>query len=248
MFKKKTRTWIPIHSKEPIFTIQNNKLIVENLRDFDHSTTKPSKGKFIKKEYDLRKLSGLWFAVDYWKPITNFAHTFFSFQFGDEYLVVSAEARRTNLRQRPGIWGVFPLYKLYYSASTEKDMFRLRALRKNSLRMLLFKMKVKPAEARRLLEELAKRSSHVHKKQKIFNSIYRNCTTEILGCFDRATPKRFGVHWRRYATGHIDKYLVRRKLVETKHDAKSVRTSHDIKARIEAYKKGDFSKWIRKGL
>ena len=248
MLQLKQPTWIPIHRHDPAIKFSQNKLTVENVRNFEHQPEKLPSGTFIKKEYDLKKLKGVWFAIDPLNPTTSFAHTFYSFDFGDDALVISVEARRKRYSQRPAFWGMFPLFKVYYCASTEQDMFTMRCIRDDNVRLLFFKLNLTKSESKKLLEEIQKRMEHVQKHKKFFNSFYRNCTTEILGCLDRAAPKKLGKGWRRYITGHIDKYLVKRKLTHTKASLQKIREHHDIKNRVLQYKKGNFTQWIRKGL
>jgi hypothetical protein len=237
------REWFYLFKRDAKARIGEGKLTIDNLRDHTHNERSE---RYLKREYKLNDLERVWLAVEPLQ-IKAFSHIFLIFDFKGENLVLSVEAKRREGQARPVLWGFLPLFPISYTCTTERDSFELRSAFRG-YDVFLYKLKLNKKECRHLLFEVVRRMNEVQGKNLLFNSLYRNCTSEIINALENAFPDKISSKWKKYWSTGIDSYLYKKGLIDTDVPLKELRKKHNVSPHARTYKEGDFSSHIRKNL
>lgn len=197
------RDWRKDQSKVATVDIKGNTVTIHNMR-----TRRGNSTFFTKGTYDLSKLTSLWFVktrFSFWK--SGIAHTMLSFGFGDDYLVISIEARRTKGKYI-SILGLLRQYTLYYTFADEEDLIKLRTHHYQEP-TYLYKLNVPRSYMRKLFKVMAAAANDVAQHPQFFHSMLNNCTNRLFRHMNRAksgiVPNGIGWLFPGYAGGMLYK-------------------------------------------
>jgi hypothetical protein len=163
--------WAEIHGEQ---------MVVHNVRDCRYRTEKDYSDCWSDRTYDLSQLRGVDFFLDNW-GIKFASHPMVSFDFGDQHLVFSIEARYRPGQSYSLVRGFYRQYELIFVAADERDVIRLRTnFRKDPDEdVYLYRVQVTPAVARAMLLVYVNYMNNLKDNPEWYNELTRNCTSTV---------------------------------------------------------------------
>ncbi|MEX2502808.1 MAG: DUF4105 domain-containing protein [Trueperaceae bacterium] len=242
------RPWKPDHARQASATIDGAVATVQNVR----ATRYPDPGepydvRWETRTYDLDGLKRLWFVVEPFVPrIPAIAHTFISFEFEDDFLAMSIEARQRVGQRYSVVKGQFGAYDLAYVFGDEQDLFLRRTLHQRH-EVYLYPLVTPPLEVRSLfLTSLATANALVERPRR-YDSLRANCTNTLRKHANQVRPGSFPPFvWADIMPGRSDKVLYRKGWIDTDAAERGLRAHHAIRDVANAIgPTPDFSRRIR---
>lgn len=241
------RDWLPDVARTATFSVEENRLTVHNLRNFNYRSETDFTEHWESRAYDLEQLQGVDLFVCFWGP-TAIAHTIASWEFGDgTHLAVSIETRKEKGESYSAVRGFFRQFEVYYVVADERDVVRLRTNYRGE-QVYLYRIRMSPAQARALLLDYVAEVNRLAQHPRWYNALTHNCTTAIryhLKNLNRAQQ----FDWRILANGRVDELMYERGSLDTRLPLEELRRRSDITVRAKAAD-GDmfFSARIREGV
>lgn len=177
---KLEKNWKPELSQTVSSSREGDLITIHNIRTTHYDANfEPAEVIWQTRNYDLRKLKRLWFLVEPFHPtIKAIAHTFLSFEFEDDYLAVSVEAR-TEVGQNYDIMrGLFSHFELYYVYGDERDVI-LRRSNYMQRDVYMYPLITPPEEARALFLAMLERANTLNTQPQFYHSVTENCTSAL---------------------------------------------------------------------
>ena len=201
------------------------------------------------RTFDLSTTKRLWFVIESFSDLEVVAHTLISFEFEDDYLGFSAEARLEDSEPYDILRGLFNNFELMYTFGDERDLI-LRRTNYQDHDVYLYPLTLSPDEVRALLEDILKETNVLREKPAFYNSLGRNCTN-LLGLHaNRVRPGSFA--WWRPAQalpGLSDRLLYRKGWIDTTLPFDKLREVYNVRDKAQKYGDDpDVSAKIREGL
>jgi hypothetical protein len=146
------RDWQPDVARNVTATIDNNRVVVDNVRNFNWRSDQDFDQRWEQRTYDLAQLHDVDLILSYWSG-EAIAHLIVSFGFDDgQRLDFSIETRKERGEEYSTIAGFFKQYELVIIAADERDIVRVRSnIRGEDVR--IYRLRMPPKYARQLLEE-----------------------------------------------------------------------------------------------
>jgi len=205
-----TRDWQRDVNKLAYADVDGDLVTVHNIRNFSYQSEFDYTPEYYEKTYDLQKLEGLDLFAVYWMG-PAIAHIIMSFDFGDQHLAVSIEARKEEGEAYSTIKGFFRQYELIYIVADERDLIGLRTHYRNNppeqvYRYRLKSTKVKKQGIKRLFMEYIKNINALHKAPAFYNTLLTNCTS-VIWLNSRVNPGHLPFSWKILMSGYVPEYL-----------------------------------------
>ena len=244
------REWVSDCAHLSTAKINNSKIKLSNVRDFEWKGKRDYNENWINTTVDANKIRDVWFVVDHFHPkIKGMAHTMLSFEFTDnQYISFSFETRREAGEKYHPWDGLWKAYELYLLVATEKDALHLRTnMRGNKVH--LFRAQTPPGKDKALFLALCDRINSLAENPEWYHTITSTCTTSIVDQVNLITPGRIPKMWRTLLPGYSAKAAWKLKLIEDwgGFDATILASRVDDKAK-EWDGKGDYSMYIRRHM
>jgi len=206
------RDWSPEYVESPWAEIDGDETTIHNFRHCDYRTATDCTARWETRTFHLSKLCGVDFIMNFWGS-PHFAHTFVSFDFGDEgHVCTSIEARRERCEPYSPIRGLFRQYELYYAIGDERDLIALRTNYRHQAVHVYRLAEAAPEKYRALFLSYLRAANELRARPRWYLSALDNCTTNI-----RVNARLSGFasawDWRLLANGHIDELLYERGLI-----------------------------------
>lgn len=200
------RSWQPDVSRTAWAEIDGDLVTLHEVRNCDYRTETNYTPRWETRTVNLSKLTGIDLAVNYWGSAWM-AHPIVSFQFeGDRPVAFSIETRKEIGESYSAIGGIYRQYELIYIIAEERDVLRVRTNLRKGEDVYLYRMIVKPTQAREMFLEYVKRANMLHSKPEFYNAITSNCTTNIR---TQAKTKQ-DWDWRILLNGYADQMMYER--------------------------------------
>ena len=188
------REWHVEVAKLPIITINNEKIIVNNLRNATWHQSELNIN-WENRNYDLSNLSSLDLVVEPFNDSTLMAHTMLVFGFGEQgNLVVSVEARKEAYEEYSLVAGALRQFELIYIFGDEKDLLSLRALQRGSA-LHMYPIKADTEFIVSLFRDLANSANALHTQPTFYRTLRDNCTTTLVQHLDRHYNQEIGIRF-----------------------------------------------------
>lgn len=201
------RQWVVEFSRQPRIEIEDDTVVIHDLRNFRWFGGNEGKPAWEVRTYDLNKLSELELMVEPFKGSELMAHVMFGFGFGDDgRLVVSVEARREEGERYGLIAGCFRQFELFYVFGDERDCLPLRAVYRET-QLYAFPVRAAPEHIRRLFLDLAASANALHETPRFYRSISANCTTVLVKHVDKQLEEDIGLRFRTLFPGQTGRLL-----------------------------------------
>lgn len=202
------------------------------------------------RHYAVEKLKRLWFLVEPFHPtIKAIAHTFISFEFEDDFLALSIEARLKQGQTYSIIKGFGHSYALSYVFGDERDLI-LRRTKYLAHELYLYPMVTPPLEIRALFLNTLATANALRQKPRHYHSARTNCTSTLRQHANGVRPGSFPPFiWADVLPGRSDKVLLAKGWLDTNSAPDALRAAHAVKAKANRLAEtADFSRRIREGL
>lgn len=238
------RDWDPDVARPVTAAISGSQVTIENVRAFEWRTETAFTERWETRLFDMAGLRTLDLINSYWAgPVI--AHTLFSFGFDDgRYLAFSVEIRREKGEDYSSIAGFFRQYEMIVLAADERDVVRLRTNVRGEDAQL-YRMRAEPDQVRAVFSALLRRANAVARDPVWYNSLTRNCTTELFGAVHEVLPD-LPFDWRLVLSGYLPEYAYDVRRVDTRLSFRDLRERSRIGERGKAADSApDFSRRIR---
>jgi hypothetical protein len=241
------RNWQEDVKVLPSAEILGHTIIVQNIRNFDYTSTTDYTPAYYDKTVYLDQLQTADLFLIYWGP-KLIAHTIISFGFEDgTYIAISIETRKEKGESYSEIRGFFKQFELTYIVADERDVVRLRSnYRKDDI--YLYRLQLEPAFIQEVFLDYFKAINRLTKKPTWYNALTHNCTTTIRGHSKPYNPNA-KFDWRMLANGLIDEMMYERGVITNElpfDELKKHCLINDLAWTLD--KDPDFSHKIRKEL
>jgi len=205
-----TREWQGDVNKLAYAEVNGDLVTVHNIRNFSYQSEFDYTPAYYKKTYDLKNLEGLDLFAVYWMG-PAIAHIIMSFDFGDQHLAISIEARKEKGEGFSTIKGFFRQYELIYIVADERDLIGLRTHYRNNppeqvYRYRLKANNVKKQGIKRLFMEYINNINALHKTPTFYNTLLTNCTS-VIWLNSRVNPGHLPFSWKILMSGYVPEYL-----------------------------------------
>ena len=244
------RHWKPDFAHPAQADLSGDTLTLHNVRNIRYGAPgTPFEAAWKTRTYDLSTVKRLWFVIESFSDLEVVAHTLISFEFEDDYLGFSAEARLEDGEPYNILRGMFSNFELMYVFGDERDLI-LRRTNYQDHDVYLYPLTLSPDEVRALLEDILKETNVLRENPAFYNSLGRNCTN-LLGLHaNHVRPGSFA--WWRPAQalpGLSDRLLHRKGWIDTTLPFDKLREVYNVRDKAQKYGDDpDVSAKIREGL
>ena len=245
-----TRDWSPDQAVMPkIEFLDDGKISIKNIRDIHYRTTRDYDLAYYDKVIDLDDLDSAWLAIS---PFAGFgaAHAFLSFGLKDgTYLAVSIEIRRKKGKRFSPVKAFMRQFEMMYVLAAETDIIRVRT---NCIKytVRLFPVQTEKRLVQAVFLDIMKRTDKLGKKPEFYNTLWNNCTTNIIKHTRRFSDKPIPAWNIRYLLPEsLDKIAYRLNIIDTHLPFDAAREHFDITPHAQAADGlPNFSKAIREHI
>ena len=158
--------------------VNEDKVLLKNMRDFAWSDEKTAKENWIDREFDLNKIKSVDMVTSVWDN-PDIAHLLVSFGFEDqENVVFSVEIRKESHEKYSVVGGFFKQFEIALVAATEEDVLKLRTNHRQE-DVKLFPVDISKEQQQDLFMSYVKLAQDWAKEPQFYHTITGNCTTTV---------------------------------------------------------------------
>jgi hypothetical protein len=198
------REWTPDVARNVTATVEGNRLVVDNVRNFTWRSDSDFDQRWERRTYDLSQVQDVDLILSYWAG-EAIAHLMVSFGFEDrQRLDFSIETRKARGEEYSTIAGFFKQYELVIIAADERDVVRVRSnVRGEDVR--IYRLRMPPEYARRLLLVYLQDANDLARNPRWYNTATGNCTTLVFGMVRTMRPG-LPLDYRILLSGYVPDY------------------------------------------
>ncbi len=131
------------------------------------------------RKVNLDELQSVWYGISVFSS-PGLAHTFLSFDFGDEDpVVISVEARMRPEQQYSPLKGVLDNYHLIYVIADERDIIGVRT-HKRAEEVYFMPINVDKKRRQKMFIDMMNRANSLDNQPEFYNTFTSNCTNSIM--------------------------------------------------------------------
>jgi Domain of unknown function (DUF4105) len=242
------RVWKEDQARLARVRLEGNIAHIENVRNIHYGAPgTPYKTVWENRTYDLREVKRLWFIVEPFNPtIKAIAHTFISFEFEDDFLSLSVEARKEQGEEYSIVKGMLNDFELTYCFGDERDLILRRSVYSEH-ELYVYPLITPPLEVRAILEHVFSTANGLVEKPKFYNSVRDNCTSRLRDIANVVRPGSFPPFiLAQVLPGLSDEVLYKKGWIDTTVPYEKLRETYGIRVKAEKFKDDlDFSRRIR---
>ena len=242
------RDWLPEQAVLPYAAIDGKRVTLHHIRNFTFHARNEFSADYYDRTFDLDDIRRAYFIVEPFAGEKVGAHTMLSFEFeGDQFMVLSVEARRPVGVGYSAWKGALRQYELMYVLADERDVLRLRAnLRGNPV--FLYPLAAGPELLRSLFVSIVRRANELREQPAFYNTLTDNCATTLVRHMNEVSDQWIGWSQPLLFTEKSDELAWRLGLLDVGEadDFETIRDRHRINAlALEHEHDPDFSLRIR---
>lgn len=244
------RNWSPDQAVMPsIHFLDDNKVRINNIRNINYRTTRDFDLAFYDRTIKLDDVESAWLVIS---PFGSFgiAHTFVSFGFKDgTFLSISIEIRRKKGMSFSAVKAFFRQFEMMYVIADERDVIKVRT---NTIKatVRLFPIQTEKARIQAVFLDMLQRADKLGKEPEFYNTLWNNCTTNIIKHTRRFSDKAIPFWDLRYLFPEsIDRIAYKLNMIDTHLSYQAAREHFDISKVAQALDDTeDFSTAIRANI
>jgi len=241
------RDWSPDQAVMPnVEFLDKGKIQIKNIRNIHYRTTRDYDLRYYDREIDIDDLDSAWLAIS---PFSGFgaAHAFLSFGFKDgTFIAVSIEIRRKKGKRFSPLKAFMRQFEMMYVLADELDVIRVRT---NCIKytVRLFPVQSEKKRIQAVFLDIMKRTNKLYEEPEFYNTLWNNCTTNIIKHTRRFSDKPIPIWNIRYLLPEsLDKIAYRLNIIDTHLPYEAAREHFDITPHAQAAEgEPDFSNAIR---
>jgi hypothetical protein len=241
------RDWQADVARNATATIYDDRLVVENVRNFYWRSDQDFDQRWEQRTYDLSQLNDVDLILSYWSG-EAIAHLIVSFGFDDgRRLDFSIETRKARGEEYSAIAGFFKRYELVIIAADERDIVRVRSyVRGEDVR--IYRLRMPPEYARQLLQGYVDDVNVLSREPRWYNTATGNCTTLAFGMIRTLRPG-LPLDYRILLSGYLPNYAYDVGATDTSMPFEQLRAFSRIHDKaMQADGDLDYSRLIRVGI
>jgi hypothetical protein len=241
------RNWQPDVAHNVTATIDGDRLVVDNVRNFTWRSDADFDQRWEQRTYNLSQVHDVDLVLSYWAG-EAIAHLIVSFGFEDgQRLDFSIETRKERGEDYSTIAGFFKQYELVIIAADERDIVRVRSnVRGEDVR--IYRLRMPPAYAQRLLRAYVEDANELAREPRWYNTATGNCTTLVFGMVTTIRPG-LPLDYRILLSGYLPDYAYDIGALDTSSAFKKLRALSRIHDKaLLADTDPNFSAKIREGI
>lgn len=241
------RDWSPDQVLMPgVDFLDDGKIHITNIRNINYRTTRDYDLDHYDREIDLDDLNSAWLVISPFASL-GAAHAFLSFGFTDgTFLAISVEIRRKKGQKFNPVKAFMRQFEMMYVVADELDVIRVRT---NCIKytVRLFPVQAEKKLMQAVFVDILKRADLLAKKPEFYNTLWNNCTTNIIKHTRRFSTKPIPFWNIRYLfPENLDQIAYRLNIIDTHLSYEAAREHFDITKHAQAAEGGpEFSSAIR---
>ena len=242
-----SRNWSPDQAVMPrVEFLDDNRMRIKNIRNINYRSTRDYDLRFYNRDIDIDDVETAWLVISpFGGP--GAAHTFLSFGLKDgTYIAVSIEIRRKKGEKFTAFRAFMHHFEIMYVIADERDVIKVRTnICKYTVR--LFPVQTEKKIIQSVFVDVMKRADKLGREPEFYNTLWNNCTTNIIAHTRRFSSKPIPVWNFRYLFPEsLDKMAYRLNIIDTHLSFEAAREHFDITALAQAAGDDeDFSAAIR---
>ncbi|MCK6478831.1 MAG: DUF4105 domain-containing protein [Planctomycetes bacterium] len=243
------RDWRVEVSRAPTATIEGDRALVRDIRDFRYRSEEEPVPAWTDRTYDLRRLRGADLLLCRWDGNEAVAHTMLSFDFGEgEHLALSVEIRREKGEDWGGLPGIYRQFEVIWILADERDVVNLRTGYRGE-DVHLYRLNLPAEEVRRYFEAVLRRCNDLAARPEFYDTITDNCSTSLARLTREVWPGRPPGPLSRLLNGRADEEAWRMGAFDTDLPFPELRRRSAISERARPLRDDPaFSLKVREGL
>jgi Domain of unknown function (DUF4105) len=241
------RNWAPDVVRTSMATIDGDRLMVDNVRNFAWRSDTDFDQRWERRTYRLSHVTDVDLIMSYWAG-EAIAHTIVSFGFDDhQRLAFSIETRKERHEGYSSVAGFFKQYELAIVAADERDVVRVRSnVRGEDVR--IYRLRMTPENAQALLREYAAEIDDLAQHPRFYDTLTANCTNLVFDMV-RVIHPGLPMDVRILLSGYLPNYAYNLGATDTTMSFDKLRKLSKIHDRaVEADADPRFSVRIREGI
>ncbi|HEY0908331.1 MAG TPA: DUF4105 domain-containing protein [Candidatus Paceibacterota bacterium] len=240
------RDWNLDQAVEPKISIDGDKVMIKDIRNFTYRTTTDYTPGYYDKTFDLNRIATVDFMVEPFSTNPGAAHTLLTFGFDDgNHVAVSVEIRKEKGESFSPVKGLLRQYELSYVIADERDVIKLRSNYRHD-QVFLYPIKASKEQVKSLFLDMLARADKLQREPEFYNTLTSTCTTNIVSHVNKLVPDRIPFDMRVLLPGYSDRYAYELGLIDTDLSFEAARATFNINARAEKFADStDFSERIR---
>lgn len=172
--------WQAHHEKMAIVELDDRIATIHNFRRARYNNSgATSEINWSKRTVNLDELQSVWYGISVFAS-PGLAHTFLSFDFGDEDpIVISVEARIRPDQDYSPLKGVLNHYHLIYVIADERDIIGVRT-HKRSEEVFFMPITADQVRRQKMFIDMINRANTLDNQPEFYNTFTSNCTNSIM--------------------------------------------------------------------
>ncbi|QQR90408.1 MAG: DUF4105 domain-containing protein [Myxococcales bacterium] len=195
------RDWTEDQKRLAWADVRGSVVHLNNVRDFRYRSDEAGDWSpaWYAHTFDLNQLRRAYFFVDEFYEASSLAHTMVSFEFaeatGPRFVVFSVEIRKEKGEQYSPIKGLFRNYEIQYVIADEQDSVKLRSVTRGD-KVYMYEIKRPVGQLRAFFMDMVKRLNALKKQPEFYNTLWNNCTTNLVNHFETVSEHDLGFDYR----------------------------------------------------
>jgi len=243
-----TRNWSPDQAVMPRAEfLGDGEIRLQHIRSINYRTTRDYDLKYYDKQFNIADVDTAWLVISPFGG-RGVAHAFLSFGLKDgTFIAVSIEIRRQKGEKFTALKAFMRQFEIMYVIADETDVIKVRT---NCVkdRVRLFPVQAEKKLIRSVFVDVLRRADKLGKKPEFYNTLWNNCTTNIIMHTRRFSSKPIPLWSIRYLLPEsLDKIAYRLNIIDTHLPFDAAREHFDITALAQELEADeDFSAAIRR--